>query len=155
MRKLRARLRWQGLLAAAALAGSITMAGATTAQAVDESPCRRPQVARASHWVQYCPLWRGNVPVYNSPDRGNNATVVGYLVQGGSVNWFVGDRYRSRYTFRTSSGRVLYNGWWAYTLADNGRWGWVPEVFFSGGENDETDGGLYLCDYGPRFNDCP
>ncbi|NLT54298.1 MAG: hypothetical protein GXX79_06975 [Actinomycetales bacterium] len=143
----RAAVSW---LATALVATGLLAMGAAPASAVDNSPCQRPQVYRSSHWVQYCPLWRSNVPVYSSPDQGNGATVVGYLVYGGSANWFVGDRYRSKYTYGN-----YYNHWWAYTLADNGRWGWVPEVFFSGGGNDETDSGLYLCDYGPNFNDCP
>jgi hypothetical protein len=125
----------------------VTTAG--QAVAADAHPCARPQVVRASHWVQYCPLWRGHVPVYTDPDHGNNAPIVGYLNQGGSVNWFVGDDYRSKYTL----GRY-YNHWWAFTLADNNRWGWVPEVYFSGGVNDETDAGLYLCGSGPHYNKC-
>lgn len=123
--------------------------GATSASAVDGRPCARPQVFRAGHWVQYCPLWRGNVPVYASPDRGNGAPVVGRLVVGGSANWFVGDRWHSNYTLGS-----YHNHWWAYTLADNGHWGWVPEVYFSGGANDDSDAGLYVCNFGPRTNLC-
>lgn len=41
---------------------------------------------------------------------------------------------------------------WAFTLGDNGRWGWVPQVFFSGGANDERDAGLHLC--GAQGNTC-
>jgi hypothetical protein len=103
---------------AALVTGGVAVATAGPAAAADDQPCARPQVYKASHWVQYCPLWRANVPVYASPDQGNGAAVVGYLVSGGSANWFVGDRYRSYY----SSGSY-YNHWWAYTLADNGRWG--------------------------------
>ena len=115
----------------------------------DNAPCARPQVFRANHWVQYCPLWRGQVPVYADPDHGNSAAVVGTLVYGGSANWFVGDEPHSRYTYGS-----YYNRWWAYTLADNGHWGWVPEVYFSGGDNDEPDAGLYLCRLGPNRNEC-
>jgi hypothetical protein len=126
------RLGWKSLVAAGALVAGAVVGGASPASATDLHPCVRPQIFRSSHWVQICPLWRGQVPVYSSPDHGNGAPVVGYLVNGGVSNWFVGDRYRSRYTY----GRY-YNHWWAYTEADNGRWGWVPEVFFSGGGNDE------------------
>lgn len=143
--------RLPGLAVAAALAATVAMLLATAgpAAAADNSPCARPQVVRLGHWVQYCPLWRANVPVYANPDQGNSAPVVGTLIQGGSANWFVGDHYRSNYV----SGSY-YNHWWAYTLADNGRWGWVPEVYFSGGGNDETDAGLYLCGGGPQPNPC-
>jgi len=135
--------------AALAATGLVT-ATSGPAAAADNQPCARPQVYKSSQWVQYCPLWKANVPVYSSPDLGNNQSPIGYLVYGGSSNWFVGDRYRSSYSYEG-----YYNHWWAYTLADNGRWGWVPEVYFSGGNNDDTDAGLYACDYGPNFNDCP
>jgi hypothetical protein len=146
MRKITRKVAATAVVCAGAIAALLSTAGPAAA---DAYPCARPQVYRASHWVQYCPLWRGNVPVYANPDQGNNAPIVGYLYEGGSANWFVGDRYRSRYTYGS-----YYNGWWAYTLADNNRWGWVSEVYFSGGGNDETDGGLYVCDGGPNFNDC-
>lgn len=138
-----------GAIAAMAVAAG-TMLVATTgpAAAIDNRPCSRPQVSRANHWVQYCPMWRGSVPVYSSPDQGNAATVLGYLNRA-SGNWFVGDLNRS--TYRSGS---LVNTWWAYTMADNGRWGWVPEVFFSGGLNNEPDAGLYVCGAGPNVNRC-
>lgn len=145
----RRRSRRVATAAALAAAAAMSLATAGPAAATDGSPCARPQVYRANHWVQYCPLWRSNVPVYADPDHGNGAAIVGRLVVGGSANWFVGDHYRSYF-----SDGGYYNHWWAYTLADNGRWGWVPEVYFSGGNNDETDGGLYLCEAGPNLNHC-
>jgi hypothetical protein len=142
--------RSAGLLAAAAATASLLASGAGSASgasATDGQPCARPQVTRARHVVQYCPLWRGNVPVYRSPAAGNNQRPVGHLAEGGSANWFVGDHYASRYQLGS-----YYHHWWAFTLADNGRWGWVPEVYFAGGGNDETDAGLYVC--GSRGNRC-
>ncbi len=38
-----------------------------------------------------------------------------------------------------------YYDWWAYTKADNGRWGWVPEMFFVGGDNMDPDRKLAMC----------
>src|SRR6185312_17563346 len=38
-----------------------------------------------------------------------------------------------------------YNDWWAKTLSDDNHWGWVPEVYFRGGDNDEADPGLPRC----------
>ena len=36
--------------------------------------------------------------------------------------------------------------WWARTVAGDGKPGWVPEVYFKGGGNDESDLGLRTCD---------
>ncbi len=113
----------------------------------DAHPCSAAQQTQFGHKVQYCPLWRDNVPVYDSPDKGGNARQVGTLVVGGSANWFVGQSQRSRYTFGAYT-----NQWWAFTMADNDVWGWVPEVYFKGGANDEKDGGLHVCN--TRGNVC-
>jgi hypothetical protein len=113
--------------------------------------------------MQQCPLTQANVPVYASPDDGNNQRPIGYLRAGGSANWFVGQIYRSNFALGG-----LSNRWWAYTLSDRdqsgqSRWGWVPQVYFQGGENDERDAGLYQCadhpstppaETGPQPNRC-
>jgi hypothetical protein len=143
-----------GLLSTAGPVAAATPAKHTQVQAKpkkDKKPCKRPQVKRSGHWVQYCPMWRGNVPVYKDANHGKHGKVVGHLRAGGSANWFVGDRYRSKYTL----GRY-YNHWWAYTKADNGKWGWVSEVYFAGGGNDVTDSGLYVCNShaAPHKNKC-
>jgi len=98
------------------------------------------------HRAQRCPLASGNVPVFDSPDLGNGAHQVGVLQAGGSTNWFVGQSYHSTFVQGT-----LRNGWWAFTLSDkdasgNSHWGWVPETYFQGGNNDEPDAGLFFCD---------
>jgi hypothetical protein len=41
------------------------------------------------------------------------------------------------------------NYWWGYVRSDTGSWGWVPEVFFAGGNDDEADGGLRACPTSP------
>ncbi|CAL9658659.1 hypothetical protein [Streptomyces sp. Tu 3180] len=80
--------------------------------------------------VQYCPIWKSNTPVYNKPYT--TRQVVGDLVYAGSSNWFV---------CRSSSYTDTYSAYgysskdWAITMADNGRWGWVPAVYFNGSEN--------------------
>jgi hypothetical protein len=104
-------------------------------------------VSKFGHRAQVCPLWRDNVPVYDSPDRGGAARQIGTLYKGGRANWFVGQSQRSSYSFGP-----YQNRWWAFTMADNDTWGWVPEVFFKGGENDERDAGLHEC--GTRGNVC-
>jgi hypothetical protein len=142
-----------GPLAVGALAAWGQIRGAGLSERLpatsDKAPCDRTQVVRLGHQVQYCPLFRPDVPVYDSPDQGNAARQVGTLNSGGQANWFVGQSRRSSYT---SDGAA--NRWWAYTLSDGptGQWGWVPEVFFTGGKDDERDAGLHLCD--TRGNAC-
>jgi hypothetical protein len=106
----------------------------------DAVPCDAAQVARLGRRVQHCPLFRAGTPVYDSPDEGNAAKEIGSLRTGGPNNWFVGRAERS--TFRSEG---IENRWWAFTLSDR-TWGWVPEVDFSGGADNERDAGLRLCD---------
>ncbi len=110
----------------------------------DDVPCEATQTTQAGHAVQYCPLWQNEVPVYDSPDLGNSATQVGTLVIGGTVNWFVGQSNRSEHVF-SFNGFEYRNTWWAFTMADNGVWGWVPENYFAGGADYERDAGLHVC----------
>lgn len=133
--------RWKGCTAAAAtvLAVAAALTWVDAAAAYDDAPCG-PVTRGAYVWdVQYCPLWRDNVPVRRSPDP--NSRVVGYLWNGGWRNWF----------FCEAAGRPQYlgrlvNAWWAATVADgNAERGWVSEVYFSGGLNWEPDRGLRNC----------
>jgi len=39
----------------------------------------------------------------------------------------------------------LENDWWAYTMADNSKRGWMNEVYFKGGNNNEPDAGIINC----------
>jgi hypothetical protein len=126
------------VLAAVASASVVVVpSNVPSAAAEDESPCG--YTYQHQGWtVQDCPLWRGNVPVYDW--YGSDPRVVGYLDYGGWANWFVCHRVGSTYVF---AGHM--NNWWALTMADNGRWGWVPEVFFAGGEDFDPDRGLVRC----------
>ncbi len=87
--------------------------------------------------VQYCTVWTANVPVRTSRDP--NSPVVGYLVVGGRANWFLGQTQGCEFTY---PGKTWSNDWWAYTEADDGRWGWTSVVYFSGGGNDQPADGL-------------
>ncbi|MFE4848551.1 hypothetical protein, partial [Streptomyces sp. NPDC056689] len=129
-----------------ALAGPAGPA-AVPAQATDSVPChttvKRDLVDPSSGrtWpgtgVMYCNLTRGHVSVHAS--RSSGSPVVGHLEQGGAANWFVtemkGETYRDG---------AAENQWRASTRADNGRWGWTPEVSFAGGGNYEDDAGLLM-----------
>jgi hypothetical protein len=122
--------------------GTLVMlvAFAAPAGAHDENPCGD------QYWhdgfqkqVQDCAMWRGAVPVYEERWHDASQEPIGYLWNARG-NWFVCERQGSTYGV---SGYL--NDWWAYTLADNGEWGWVPEVYFSGGDDFEPDGGLVHC----------
>ncbi|MHC3475653.1 hypothetical protein ACYF6T_44320 [Streptomyces sp. 7R007] len=148
----------RGLVTAAAALAGLAALTAPAARATDNVPCHGttqrdltdPGTGRV--WprtnVMYCNLTRGHVPVYAS--RSPRAAVVGRLEQGGAANWFVTEMRGE--TFRDGSAE---NYWWASTLADNGRWGWVPEVYFAGGDNNEDDAGLLMPGTYTCANVCP
>ena len=85
--------------------------------------------------------------MFASPDQGNAGPSVGTLRSGGRQNWFVGQAQRSTYRLDGTENR-----WWAYTLSDDRTWGWVPEVFFAGGKDNDPDAGLAVCS--ARRNPC-
>ena len=72
------------------------------------------------------------VPVYASPDGGTYADQVGSISKG--TGYFVGQEDRS--TYDVGGAKTRY---WAYTRADNSKWGWVPVLFLS----DPPDKGPY------------
>jgi hypothetical protein len=118
----------------------IALLVATQATAYDSYPCgRRTSITMSGrrYDVQYCPLWRGNVPVLKDPWPGSR--VVGYLTYGGSANWFSYQCPEPDKPYRLGK---YWNTWYGYTMADNGQWGFVSEVYFSGGKNNERDRGL-------------
>ncbi|MEU6660306.1 hypothetical protein [Streptomyces sp. NPDC046821] len=134
-------------LAVVALTAALAGLSAPTAQATDNVPCHGtvkrdltdPNTGNV--WpgtdVMYCNLTQGHVPVYAS--RSADAPVVGHLEQGGAANWFVTEMKGGDFHLGSSA-----NFWWGSTMADNGRWGWVPEVYFAGGDNYEDDAGLLM-----------
>ncbi|MGH4031479.1 hypothetical protein ACQB60_21375 [Actinomycetota bacterium Odt1-20B] len=145
-------------LAALAALTALTGLTAPAAHATDNVPCR-PTVKRdlvdpssGRAWpgtdVMFCNITRGHVPVHAT--RSPGSTVVGYLEQGGAANWFVtemkGETYRDG---------AAENNWWASTKADNDSWGWVPEVYFAGGDNNEDDAGLLMPGGYTCANVCP
>ncbi|MFD9793476.1 hypothetical protein ACFWXK_21305 [Streptomyces sp. NPDC059070] len=129
-----------------------------TSYATDNVPCHSPAKRDLTDpdtgrvWpgteVKFCNLTQGHVPVYAS--RSASAPVVGYLEQGGAANWFVTEMKGG--DFRLGSAA---NNWWGSTKADNGRWGWVPEVYFAGGDNYEDDAGLLMPGNYTCANTCP
>jgi hypothetical protein len=113
----------------------------------DAYPCGNPWYhSGVGLYVQTCPDWAPansqygayRYPVFATPwDR----TVVGTIYAPGA-DWFVCD---AKFVDAPYHAHGYANDWWAFTMADNGEWGWVPEVYFKGGNNWEPDSRLALC----------
>ncbi len=136
MRKLIPLAMMLAMMTALAVPGSSSAKGDR-----DEYPCADPvwHSGRGID-VQYCYMWRGNVPVH--ADRDPDSPVVGHL-KTAKGNWFEcqaeGVEYRApKVPGNDLSGQM--NNWWAATVADNGEWGWAPEAFFVNGGNDIPNG---------------
>lgn len=144
LRLVRAAL---AMLAASALAGAV----AGSASATDAFPCG---AAFRASWsrdaVQTCPLTsplppNGWVPVYRAPVASRTRTPprpAGWLHETARQAFVCQRAYPAAPYVHPRGWR---NVWWAYTKSDDGVWGWVPEVFFHGGADDERDAGLRSC----------
>jgi hypothetical protein len=133
------------------LAAGLATLSAPQAAAADAHPCDRP-VSRAwsTEPVQRCALIApesgDRIPVYANPvSRRMGAALPspdGWL-EGTAGQYFVCETRTSKLFYHRRGWR---NDWWAYTAADRGvAWGWVPEVYFRGGDDDEPDAGLRGC----------
>lgn len=81
-----------GALGALLLTIGLTTITPGPAQAT--TSCGSPVMVHSSAYngyASYCPMWRGSVPVFGKNSAGyvDPNKVVGYLVYGGSSNWFV------------------------------------------------------------------
>jgi len=124
----------------AVVLGAAAIPTHTSAAVKDDAPCS-PTFEHNGLTVQICPLWRGDAPVYDFANS-QLGSQVGKLNVGGTANWFV---CQTQFTNIPYEYGGYENNWWAYTMADNGHWGWVPEVFFSGGGNNQADAELEYC----------
>ena len=124
-------------------------AGARQAQPAgyDATPCLpRYYHSGVKRYVQTCPDWGPangpwgdrQIPVYAN----NMTTKVGTIYAPGN-DWYVCQKEVTTLDPFPYGG--YYNDWWAYTKADNGKWGWAPEVFFVGGDNMDPDRKLAMC----------
>ena len=140
-----------GGLATACLALTSVVVQAGPAHATDGSPCGpRWHHPRINSWIQTCPDWApgsGWIPVHYSDSQ--SSAVVGYINPAGD-DWYTGQGVGGTYTLGN-----YRNNWWAWTMADNGRWGFVSEVYFQGGYNYERDACLWLYDYAAIPLECP
>jgi serine/threonine protein kinase len=89
--------------------------------------------------LQPCKLVAEITPVYASPDGGAYADPVGSI--GKRTGYFVGQAERSVY----DAGGGASTRWWSYTRADNGEWGWVPNLFLSDAPRKDAYPGLADC----------
>ncbi|MFI7703123.1 hypothetical protein [Nonomuraea sp. NPDC049480] len=131
------RIRRTAIATAFALGILGAAAPAAQATAGDAQPCGRPH-QHNGRLVQNCPDWSpsGRIPVYASPAKG---TPIGYINPAGT-DWYVCEKPGGPYALGD-----YQNFWWALTMADNDKWGFVNEVYFRGGGNNQPDGGLREC----------
>lgn len=132
MKKLRA------LVACLAVAGSLIVS-APAAQAAGS--CYQSG-GRAGYGTTYtCNIWRSNHlwSMYGSGRFVGRDNTTGVLNAGNS--WFVCQR---KWVVKLEYGPIK-NDWFAYTLGDNGFWGWVSAAHFSAGGNWEAVPGLGIC----------
>jgi hypothetical protein len=123
----------------------LVLAFATPAMAEDAYPCGYKEWHNGTQrLVQYCDMWRGNVPVYQIYGDGHIASGPGDTLVSAEGNWFTCQQWIPNAPY-TVPGTNYTNHWWAYTMADNGDWGWVSVAYFRGGGNDEPDGRLVNC----------
>src|SRR6266511_2892154 len=106
----------------------------STAFATDNYPCSAPwRHPRLGIMVHTCPDWspaiNNDIPVY----YGASPSLQGYI----HAPW--DDWYVCQMQGPTAQLQNYYNDWWAWTMADNGLWGWVSETYFRGGPNFEPD----------------
>jgi hypothetical protein len=149
----RLRRRLIGVAVSAAAVAGAGAALAPAASAADAHPCG-PAVTKS--WstkgpVQPCPLTspepNGRIPVYAKPVP--RAAGAALPAPQGWLHGTAGQYFACQTNFpaaRFQHARGWRNTWWAYTMADSGiGWGWVPQVYFRGGDNDEADRGLRSC----------
>lgn len=106
-----------------------------SALAAGHTSCGKPWHNHAG-MVYTCELWpAGPIPVRATTDPASPR--VGVLNKGGWSNWFT-----SQVQGPTYSEHGYSNNWYAHTTADNGRWGYVTEVYFAQGDDFERDARL-------------
>jgi hypothetical protein len=148
-RRNRVRLAAVAATAACAIAGG----NAVEAKAFDTDPCgKQHRVKWAPEPVQLCEL-AGLVegeripaytsPVPNPPGRTIPAPRIYIGAASGTARFMCETRFPKAVYHHPGGWR---NFWWAKTIASDGKEAWVPEVFFKGGDGDESDLGLRTCE---------
>lgn len=129
------------------------LASAAPAAEADLYPCgSQVSVPWSAEPVQPCPLTsptgaNEGFPLYQEPvanPAGATPPNPADWIYGTTNKYFVCHQQFPNATFyHPATG--WFNSWWAYTRSAAGVWGWVSEVFFKGGSNDESDYGLRAC----------
>jgi hypothetical protein len=84
------------------------------------------------------------LPLYASTD--GRGQPIDHLTTLSERQYFVCQAQGARFTRGT-----LANHWWALTQGDvDDRWGWLPQIYLLGGDNDDPDGGLPECTQADR-----
>lgn len=114
----------------------------TKGSATDASPCGATFSSHGTT-VQRCNLWRtASVLEWEQCGPYCSLSVSQGTVLSGSGNWFVCQVY---YPTEPRAIGANWSSWWAYTLSDQGEWGFVNQVSFSGGGNNQPDSRLRRC----------
>jgi Cutinase len=125
--------RLVGALSLGCLAVLTAAAGASAAPA--RVPC-----AKHSDGRYHCNFWPAGDGIHGGAVVVNDGAYwVGYLNQGD--NWLSCQMWGGKVTHGK-----YYNHWWAWTEANNHKWGWVNAVWASGGANDGKFTGVPGCD---------
>lgn len=122
------------LLILGAMTIGLPTAGSAVAVAATAVPCSAAGAARFN--CDFYPAGNGisgGTPVLNAA-----GTPIGYL--NGGTNWVV-----CQQAGRTERSGAYYNKWWAFTQANNQKWGWASAVYGKGGDNDGRFGGVPMC----------
>ena len=130
------------------VACAIVGAFAADAHALDDFPCSTQTTLRG--WpekAQQCPLTSplagDRIPVYTNPvanPKGHAPPPSRSFLTGVNNKFFMCERRFTGAAYYHPRG--WFNTWWAKTIAADGKQGWVPEVFFQGGIDNESDAGL-------------
>lgn len=87
-----------------------------------------------------CQFWPAGDGIHNgAPVLSSKSKRVGFLNSGS--NWVICERFGA--TVKQGS---LANHWWAWTEANDHRWGWVNALYGRGGDNYGDFGGVPACD---------
>jgi hypothetical protein len=134
-------MRFRGSRAAVLALGTLCVLTAVlpaTASATPTGSCKRDATTPSHYDCQF--YTAGNGISGGSPVVDVHGTRVGYL-NGGS-NFVDCQEQGSEYP---SAGASVRNDWWAWTEANDGKWGWVSAYWASGGSNDEQFSGVPAC----------
>jgi hypothetical protein len=128
-----------------AVVAVLALGGAAVAAPAQAAAGCSPTSNHAGYATYNCYMYRSSVHVwhhYGSASYHGIDNTTGILYQG--TSWFVCQR---RFPVRIWYGSAA-NDYWAYTLSDNGWWGWVNAVYISGGVNWGPIPGLAGCPSG-------